>query len=298
MVKIKEKQPLVTVYMPTYNRVELLQRAVESVLKQDYRNIELIVVDDRSTDGTPEYLAKMAKEDPRFKYFINEKNSGACVSRNKAIFAANGEFITGLDDDDYFLPNRISSFLRTWNSKSDSCIALYSHVYIQKSDTKFIKSKKIACCDHRDLIYSNWIGNQIFTQVEALKKINGFDINLPAWQDLECWFRLLKSSKLNACLSNEFTYIVDISHPHERITSKKGSSVTKAFEYFCDKHKLPINLKRALQLQLDPYINNCSNIRPVISAIFILPRVHILKKVARIYISSRVKKLLFLYVNK
>lgn len=286
----KESSPLVTVYMPTYNRVELLQRAVDSVLQQDYKNIELIVVDDNSTDGTHEYLAKMAKEDSRFRYFVNERNSGACVSRNKAIFAANGEFITGLDDDDYFLPNRISRFLETWYSKSSSCIAIYSHVYIQKSDKKLIKSKKIACCDYRDLIYSNWIGNQIFTQVVALKEINGFDINLHAWQDLECWFRLLKNSKLNACLSNDFTYVVDISHPHERITSKKGSSVTKAFEYFCNKHKLSENLKRALQLQLDPYVNNCSHIGPVISAIFILPRVHILKKVTRVYILSRIKK--------
>lgn len=90
-------QPLVTVYMPTYNRVDLLQRAVESVLSQDYKNIELIVVDDNSTDDTHKYLSKIVEEDSHFRYFINEKNSGACISRNKAIFSTNGEFITGLD---------------------------------------------------------------------------------------------------------------------------------------------------------------------------------------------------------
>jgi len=101
------ENPLVTVYIPTYNRLELLKRAVKSVLDQDYSNIELIVVDDGSSDGTVDYLECVSQADQRVRYFVNEVNSGACVSRNKAIWAEKGEFITGLDDDDYFLNDRI-----------------------------------------------------------------------------------------------------------------------------------------------------------------------------------------------
>lgn len=107
-----EHQPLVTVYIPTYNRVDLLKRAVESVQAQTYQNLEIIIVDDCSTDFTHQYLQQLANEDKRVKYFIKEKNSGACVSRNIAIENATGEFITGLDDDDFFLESRIDEFMK------------------------------------------------------------------------------------------------------------------------------------------------------------------------------------------
>ncbi|WP_158650917.1 glycosyltransferase family 2 protein, partial [Acinetobacter indicus] len=119
-------QPLVTVYIPTYNRLELLQRAVKSVQEQTYHNLEIIIVDDCSTDGTHEYLEKVSKEDKRVRYFLKEKNSGACVSRNIAIKNSKGEFITGLDDDDYFERNRIEIFLHKWFSYSEKYIALFS----------------------------------------------------------------------------------------------------------------------------------------------------------------------------
>ena len=79
---------LITVYIPTYNRVELLKRAVNSVLSQSYQNFELIIVDDCSPDETIKYLEKLSSNDKRILFFQNVKNSGACVSRNKAISEA------------------------------------------------------------------------------------------------------------------------------------------------------------------------------------------------------------------
>lgn len=264
-MKTDKSQPLVTVYMPTYNRVELLQRAVDSVLQQDYRNIELIVVDDNSTDGTHEYLAKMADEDPRFKYFINEKNSGACVSRNKAIFAAKGEFITGLDDDDYFLPNHISEFVNKCYLIADECIALYSQTYLkEKNVSKLIYGKRVRSCTHHQLLTANWIGNQIFTRTIYLKQIGGFEESLPAWQDLECWYRLLKTYNKKAVLVSNYSYVVDVSHPHERITSKKLTSILKAYKIFVKKHNLSNREKTILKLHLTPYSNEPPDFLPIV----------------------------------
>lgn len=110
-MSLENFNPLVTVYIPTFNRVELLKRAVESVRQQTYQNLEIIIVDDCSNDNTHGYLEEITKRDSRIRYFIKEKNSGACVSRNIAIDNAKGEFITGLDDDDYFLKNRIAEFI-------------------------------------------------------------------------------------------------------------------------------------------------------------------------------------------
>lgn len=288
MTKPNNSLPLVTVYMPTYNRVALLQRAVESVLGQDYRNIELIVVDDNSTDGTHQYLAEMAEKDSRFRYFINEKNSGACVSRNKAIFAANGEYITGLDDDDYFLPNRIQHFITAWYSKQPDCVALYTNSYIKKDNEDYTETKRVSKCGPEHLICHNWIGNQIFTQTEFLQSINGFDEELTAWQDLECWYRLLSTydSYASLCLPGDSSYVIDISHPHERITTKKLHSISGTFEYFCNKHKLNSNSKNALELQLNAYMNSIPKIKSLLTSISYLPSLKNIDFLVKLYIRS------------
>ena len=284
-----ESSPLVTVYMPTYNRVELLQRAVESVLNQDYQNIELIVVDDRSPDTTVDYLAMVAKSDTRMKYFVNEENSGACVSRNKAIFAAKGEFVTGLDDDDYFLPNRISSFVSDWDNIADGCIALYSNSYLKTMNGRTVKSNKKKHCSHSDLIFANWIGNQIFTKTSSLQKIGGFDIGFPAWQDIDCWYRLLSVNKLKAYLSEEYSYVVDASHAHERITSGRVSLIFKAYDYFCSNHELTNNQKKIMMLQLAPYTSDVPEIVSVIKSIMYLPKVNNIKRSLLVYLKPRIK---------
>ena len=89
--------PLVSIYIPTYNRLDILKRAIRSVLDQSYAKLELIVVDDCSTDSTNEYLEDLSKRDFRLVHLRNSDNQGACVSRNRAIEYARGEFITGLE---------------------------------------------------------------------------------------------------------------------------------------------------------------------------------------------------------
>ncbi|EGK13935.1 glycosyltransferase [Psychrobacter sanguinis] len=259
--------------MPTYNRPELLKRAVESVLNQDYKNIELIIVDDRSTDHTPDYLMQISQEDSRVKYFINKENSGACVSRNRAIFAAKGEFITGLDDDDYFLPNHISSLVHFWMKNKDDNIALYTNVYVQKKKKK-VKIKKLNTCKYKDLLCGNWIGNQLFTRTAYLQNINGFDESLPAWQDLECWYRLLKYYDSEARLVSNYSYLVDISHPHERITSNKIDSIFEAYKYFCNKHNLNEFEREVLKVQFLYYTGDFPSFKSVFKSALLLPNLH------------------------
>lgn len=278
MTKLDNSHPLVTVYMPTYNRVELLQRAVESVLSQDYKNIELIVVDDGSTDGTHEYLARMAEEHSCFKYFVNEKNSGACVSRNKAIFAANGEFITGLDDDDYFLPDRISNFLSCWQNINEDCIALYSNTYVKSKDNTLKPDTRVTACSKADLLLANCVGNQIFTKTEFLQTIGGFDKDLAAWQDMECWYRLLSFYDAKAYSTQAYTYVVDMSHPHERISTGKIDSILMAYKHICDKYELNPSKRKMLSLQLAPYTKIHPKLSSIALSLLYSPKKHTLKR--------------------
>jgi len=83
----------------------MLRRAIQSVLKQTYTNVEIIVSDDGSTDETPKVMRDYCQKYKGIKYLRSKKSNGACHARNKAILASTGEFVTGLDDDDEFLPN-------------------------------------------------------------------------------------------------------------------------------------------------------------------------------------------------
>ena len=254
------KQPLVTVYIPTFNRLELLQRAVESVRNQTYKNLEIVVVDDCSTDGTQKYLEQLAKEDKRVRYFVKEKNSGACVSRNIAIENATGEFITGLDDDDYFLKNRIQDFIdqKDLLNKYEFLYSLYSHKTtegIKQFKSEYLKPSTVMA---KDLLSLNYINNQIFTKIDRLKNV-GFDEDMPAWQDLYTWYKLLKISGKKAKLIQKMSYVVDVSHGHERITNKKIEKIKEAFNIFIEKEQLSHIEKKILSCHLINYDENNKN---------------------------------------
>ncbi|MEX9863981.1 glycosyltransferase [Providencia manganoxydans] len=207
--------PCISVYLPTHNRVELLKRAVSSVQNQDYKDWELIVVNDFSTDETSRFLDKIRKEDKRIIIINNDTPSGACLSRNKAISIAKGKYITGLDDDDYFLPNRLRSFLSDYDEKY--AFIAYSHI-IKNKDKNKIALKYSREFTLKDLLKKNYIGNQIFTETYKIKSVDGFDPNMPAWQDYDLWIRLML--EFGSCLKvNKANYIMDIGHEEERITT-------------------------------------------------------------------------------
>lgn len=98
--------PAVSVVIPSYNRVRQLPRAIESVLRQTFADLELIVVDDGSSDGTLDYLAAIA--DPRLRVIRHERNQGACAARNTGIRAARAELVAFQDSDDEWLVTKLA----------------------------------------------------------------------------------------------------------------------------------------------------------------------------------------------
>ena len=97
--------PNVTVVLPTHDRAKLLRRAIDSVLSQDYQDLELIVVDDASTDDTQTVVQQFA--DQRIRYVRLADRQGATAARNAGISAARGEFIGFQDSDDEWLPGKL-----------------------------------------------------------------------------------------------------------------------------------------------------------------------------------------------
>ena len=100
---------LVSIIMPSWNTGRFIAESIKSVLKQTYQNWELLIVDDCSTDNTDEIVAGF--NDKRIRYFKNEKNSGAAITRNRAIREARGEWIAFLDSDDLWAPEKLTKQL-------------------------------------------------------------------------------------------------------------------------------------------------------------------------------------------
>ena len=101
---------LVSIIMPSYNTARFIGESIASVFAQTYTNWELLIVDDCSTDNTDEIIAQF--NDPRITYVKNEKNSGAAVSRNRALAQAKGKWIAFLDSDDLWAPQKLEKQLK------------------------------------------------------------------------------------------------------------------------------------------------------------------------------------------
>ena len=110
---------LVSIIMPSYNTGIFISESIRSVLSQTYSNWELIIVDDSSTDNTDEIVAPFLI-DNRIKYLKNEKNSGAAVSRNRALREAKGKWIAFLDSDDLWLPEKLEKQIKFMNDNQYS----------------------------------------------------------------------------------------------------------------------------------------------------------------------------------
>ena len=104
---------LVSVIMPSWNTGKFIAESIQSVIDQTYENWELIIVDDCSTDNTDEVVAKFT--DKRIRYFKNEKNSGAALSRNRVLREARGEWIAFLDSDDLWNPDKLEHQINFMN---------------------------------------------------------------------------------------------------------------------------------------------------------------------------------------
>lgn len=242
--------PLVSVYMPTHNRKAFMVKALRSICEQDYRNLQILVCDDGSSDETWVELQKFAEKDKRIEILKNVNPMGACFSRNRCLDLAKGEFITGLDDDDEFLPNRISTFISYAEQHHSDLLSANLFYKLEKyqlrgEDFEGVITKK-------DIGYRNIIGNQMFIRTKLMKDIGGFDIDAPAWQDYDLWFRLINEYG-NAYRINIPTYIMDVSHDAPRITT--SSKAYKGYVYFTRKHESKLSKWQLNSLYLEDKTN-------------------------------------------
>lgn len=225
-------QPLVSAVITTHNRADLLPRALDSVIAQTYTNLDIVVVDDGSTDQTDEVVKKYS-QNHLINYIRLDHSIGACKARNRGIEEAKGEFVAGLDDDDMWHEQRIEKLLQLY---SDEYACITSDMLMAYSSGEAIWNKQ-KIIDLDTLLYTNQVGNQVLVRRERLLEVGGFDPNLKAAQDYDLWIRLCEAygSIRNVQKPLQTIYM---DHEEGRITS---TSSFKGYLQFYNKHKYRFN---------------------------------------------------------
>jgi glycosyltransferase involved in cell wall biosynthesis len=187
------ESPLISVILPTYNRARLLHRAVDSVLSQTWRHLELIVVDDGSTDDTAQTLAALS--DPRLSVIRFDSNRGAPAARNAGIGAARGEFVAFLDSDDHWPPDRLErQAVALSAAPADTVLCVCSIHFLVPGAVRDISWRDeylgSDAAVARIAAGAGYPTSAWMTPRRALTDAGGFDESLPRLQDFELSLRL------------------------------------------------------------------------------------------------------------
>ena len=184
----------VSVIIPTYNRADFLRSAILSALNQTFKDIEIIVADDKSTDHTQEVVKSFT--DQRIRYITNKNNRGPSATRNSAILASKGEYIAFLDDDDEWVPQKLQKQVELLDISPPKICGVYSDRLIIDRPSNKVVSKGLRSDKLKGNLLSQLaIHNQINTCTVLLRKrcldeVGMFDETISYMEDRDLWIRL------------------------------------------------------------------------------------------------------------
>ena len=181
--------PLVSVVIPAYNRADTLADAIESAKAQTYNEIEIVVVDDGSTDETPQLIENY----PNVKYH-RQKNRGANAARNMGVERSEGVFVAFLDADDLWKPKKIEQQVNEFDKATEKCGLVHTGIEIRDFSGDVIDQVTLPDVKNskRRLLLGNYIGtfSSILVYKRIFDEIGHLNEGLPSWQDWEFYLRI------------------------------------------------------------------------------------------------------------
>jgi len=186
------KQPgVVSVIVPCYNAAKYLDEAVNSIRGQTYSALDIVTVDDGSTDDTKALLERHAREDSRVRVFSGP-NRGLSAARNTGMANAVGEFISFLDADDVVLPDKIEKQVEFLNRNPD-CDLIHSDLYFSDNKLRlsgFVETRLPAIDAMSAFAKRNWFAPMVpLIRRRLIDKVGQFDESLRASEDWDFWIR-------------------------------------------------------------------------------------------------------------
>lgn len=188
--------PKVSVLIPTYNRARFIKRAIDSVLNQTYRDVEIVVVDDGSTDNTQKIIESYGDQ----VTYIYQENKGAASARNAGIDASVGEYISFLDSDDYYAKNNLKIKVAILESNSGISWVYSDWQYVDQKGEKLINgsdrfnysNKKLSGALFKELLYKrNFITTGVvMVRRLVLEDVGCFDPTILSQEEYDLWLRI------------------------------------------------------------------------------------------------------------
>jgi glycosyltransferase involved in cell wall biosynthesis len=226
--------PEISVVIPTFNRWPIVHETVGGALRQEGVELEVIVVDDCSPDGTAERLE--AADDERLRVFRHETNRGVAAARNTGINAARGEWLAFLDDDDLWSPRKLRTQLDL--AASERADFVYSAAVVLNE--RRVPAQILPAPDPGGLLRALMPGNAIpagasnvIARTDVVRRLGGFDEALFQLADWEMWIRMARDARAAACEEPLFAYI---EHPANMLLTDKRNLVLE-FDHLERKHR-------------------------------------------------------------
>lgn len=194
----KESFPTVTVILPTFNRAHLVGRAIRSVLAQTYRDFELIIVDDGSTDNTEKFVHSLG--DPRIRFIRHARTRGGSAARNTGIKVARGKYIAFQDSDAEWLPRKLERQMAVFERDGQNRLGLVlcDRIVVGPEGEQILKPR-VHRLTYENLLYpaAHGVGTEVFLLKRDLAAPElYFDERLPALQDWELMLRVSRICRI------------------------------------------------------------------------------------------------------
>jgi glycosyltransferase involved in cell wall biosynthesis len=249
------KNPLVSVIVPSYNRAELVINAMESVWSQTYRPVELVVVDDGSTDGTRDKVLKWAKglaDEADFEVlYFHQKNQGANAARNLGIQHAKGELVAFIDSDDRWVPDKLGKQIPLFFDDPEVGGVYCGLGWIDLVDNQRMPDGSRVYPEGwllpKLLVHDVTAGTPCYViKKECFDKVGLFDVSLPARQDWDMWIRLSAEYKI---VSVHEVLVYAGKHIGERLSSNAKESIKAQWiifnKYASLRRRFPFSVRKS-----------------------------------------------------
>jgi hypothetical protein len=208
---------LISVVIPTYNRAALVGRAIGSALAQTHPDLEVIVVDDASTDATAEVVREI--RDPRLRFLSLPRNTGVSRARNVGIHASRGEWVAFLDSDDEWLPRKLELQIDRWRGIDDPRVTVIYGAFHYRQDLTghtMVRPRDLPEGDVLDRAIGERLDiatPTVLAQRTALLAVGGFPEALRRYEDTELWVRLAAGNHF-AAVSEPVAIVHRHAGPH------------------------------------------------------------------------------------
>ena len=247
---------MISIIIPCFNSEQFIVRAIESVLKQTYKNYEIIVVDNNSSDNTTGIIYDYMKRCPNKIKVLHEYKKGAPAARNKGLYEAKGEWIQFLDSDDELLPDKLKQQIEVADSSEADVVTGSSYIYKVFNNKLYKSLRKVESDDVWKGLLTSKLGitSANLWKRKALLAVEGWDENKSSSQEYDLLFRMLKNNSNISFCPVPLTIVhinpnsVSNSRNDSRIVEILNNSITLRLEikdYLKSQNKLTKELNQA-----------------------------------------------------